>query len=78
MPSGLDEITRKETVAWNPQIQERTLLRKLLNSFYLPTDHRPRRWAGPGERPEEVSVGAGRALSVDRWALAPPQRQREG
>lgn len=64
---------------WNPQIQERMLLRKLMNcsSFYLPTDHRPRRWAGPGKRPKEVSVGAGRALWVDRWALATaPEAER--
>ena len=42
MSSGLDEITRKEVVAWNPQAKGRMLLRKSMNclSFYLPMDHR--------------------------------------
>ena len=46
MPSGLDEITRKEIVAWNPQAKGRMLLRKSMNclSFYLPMGHRSRRW----------------------------------
>lgn len=42
MFSGLDEITRKEIGAWNPQAKGRMSLSKSMNclSFYLPMDQR--------------------------------------
>lgn len=72
IPSGLDEITRKEIVAWNPQAKGRMLLRKSMNclSFYLPMGRRSGRWVDQGERPEGVIWGAAMALFVDRWAPA--------
>lgn len=70
MSSGLHEITRKEVVAWNLQAKGRMLLRKSMNclSYHLPMDHRG--WVGQGKGPEEVSVGTGTALFVDRWTPA--------
>lgn len=66
LPSRLHGITRKETVAWNPQAMEGMFLRKSMNyfSFYLPIDPRPGRWVGQGETPEGVSLGASTALFV--------------
>lgn len=65
MPSGLDEITRKEIVTRNPQAKGSMLLRKPISclSFNLPVDHRPGAWVG-----QRGSLGAGRALFVGRWA----------
>lgn len=73
MPSGLDEITRKEMVTKNTQAKGRMSLRKPVNclSFYHPMVHRPQRSGGQMERPSEVSLGqAGPCLRAPATTLA--------